>query len=212
MFFYLVIQFSLLLSPRYVFTTTTGLLLIIPVLNLIIPLPETVHFYTRAIIFEFVLGMICYKIFVSNWFRLGYGPSVVLALFIMLALPILELSAIKVDRLFLFGIPAFVLLLSCLQIERYTRAPLFLVLLGDASYSLYLSHPFIVNIFEKFITPGEGASEAQLVLAFILSVSACIVAAVLSYKLFERPAKVLVYQWLALNRAEQSLPAMEKPM
>ena len=59
-----------------------------------------------------------------------------------------------------------------------------LVLLGDASYSLYLLH--FVIIWAAFVKFGRAVTSP---LGIGLLILACLVAAIVSYKLIEQPAR-----------------------
>jgi exopolysaccharide production protein ExoZ len=68
--------------------------------------------------------------------------------------------------------------------------------LGDASYSLYLLHPFVLfTVSMAYRRFGALQAIPLPVLVAVLIVVASIVA-ILSYRLFERPSARLVSQWL----------------
>ena len=102
-------------------------------------------FYAQTIVFEFVLG-VCIAFYLS---RFGTMPVVAGGLAIGMGLLLMfgiDWSA-SADRLFTWGGAAALLLLGALWLEPWTArirllAPL--SFLGDASYSIYLSHTFVV--------------------------------------------------------------------
>lgn len=100
----------------------------------------------NPIIFEFLLGVGIAKLPRAE--RLGFPLLAFgLALFALSPLAIYqEVTAINADtsilRAVFWGVPAALVLYSCLCLERYFAASIFAIplLLGDASYSIYLFH------------------------------------------------------------------------
>jgi peptidoglycan/LPS O-acetylase OafA/YrhL len=69
-----------------------------------------------------------------------------------------------------------------------------LAVLGDASYALYLVHPFVIRgMREAALRLGLHAPVPYIVLALAASV----IAALLVYRFFEKPATRLVRRWLS---------------
>ncbi|HEX4426016.1 MAG TPA: hypothetical protein VH079_11495, partial [Terriglobales bacterium] len=58
---------------------------------------------------------------------------------------------------------------------------------GDASYSLYLFHPYVVQLVSKKIVPFTVLTPMAVV-ALIGTVGLCCLFAIASFKLFERPS------------------------
>lgn len=95
---------------------------------------------TSLILFEFVAGMIAGYLFLYR------EPLPASAAFVLLAVgsALLILQAIPGDRLFTRGIPALMIVIAATSLERANRVPDSKIgkILGDASYSIYLSHLF----------------------------------------------------------------------
>lgn len=95
-------------------------------------------------------------------------------------------------RTLYFGIPAFFVLLGAVSLERYARvaAPRLLCALGDASYSLYLSHVLVISavarFYARFALPALG-----LWVGTALCFAIAIAAGYLSYRVIERPLNEL---------------------
>ena len=109
-------------------------------------------------------------------------------------------------RLALYGLPA-LLLVGAVALARPTgiRLPAPLVVLGDASYSLYLVHLLVLTATRLVarrlgFTPTTLADE---VLFVAIGCVAAILAAILSYVLFERPVTRLLR-----GRIDPPRPAM----
>ena len=90
-------------------------------------------------------------------------------------------------RCFKFGIPAFLMCLGCTQMEGWLRkSPSDLwALLGDASYSVYLVHPFALAlgalVLRKFDVHAHGTVFVGLLVLF------SVLAGLLCYRWLEQP-------------------------
>jgi exopolysaccharide production protein ExoZ len=96
-------------------------------------------------------------------------------------------------RAFYFGVPAFLLVLGAVSMEAHMRvtAPRVLRVLGDASYSLYLSHVLVISavgrIYARFALDKFGPAIGTL-----LCIVTAIVAGFLSYRVVENPLNDLL--------------------
>ena len=109
------------------------------------PASVPLAFYARSIMFEFILGM-CIAHAVQHY---RAPPPVMGALAIMAGLLLMfGISwGARTDRLLTWGGASALLLLGALWLEPWTartRLAAPLSFLGDASYSIYLSHTFVV--------------------------------------------------------------------
>lgn len=112
------------------------------------PSSPMLGFYTRPMVLEFGLGMLLGL----AWPRLNpperlvwpLAAAAAVAFAVMLAAPSLWP---EVDRLFVFGLPATVIVAAGLALERRGRAARWrwLQALGAASYAVYLSHFFVTQ-------------------------------------------------------------------
>jgi peptidoglycan/LPS O-acetylase OafA/YrhL len=98
------------------------------------------------------------------------------------------------SRYFTWGIPAFVLLGSLMLLDRNgsVRWPRFLLLLGDASYSLYLIHIFVFCIVTRLLEaagivgPEHTGAGVEALMVALCTVSA-VAAGIFVYKTVELP-------------------------
>ncbi len=86
------------------------------------------------------------------------------------------------------GLPAAIMVGACVLGPPWRRRPLALALaaIGDASYSLYLSHPFVTRVLRNaWLTsvPGSLPLSAYVVLASL----GAVLGALLLYRCVERP-------------------------
>ena len=141
------------------------------------------------LVLEFVLGMLVARAFLSR--RLQAIPSCVaipLGLAGLLCLAVVPTHG-NWQRCCFWGIPASVTLTACLAMEAHlTRImPRLLIKLGEASYSLYLTHGFFLPVIGMVVFKiGLSPEEAGMTL-----MSSCLiissVASLLVYRFVEVP-------------------------
>ena len=127
----------------------------------------------------------------------GLAGTLLFACFSYLVLP-------DTGRVLYVGIPAAGVLYCAVTLERlgYSAGAPIIRKLGDASYMLYLSHPFIVGLFSlAFHRLGGGAALAGvLIIGALMATSA---AALLLHALVEKP----LTNWLRRRLPGVSSPA-----
>lgn len=145
------------------------------------------RFYGNPIMLEFVFG-IGIALLIER--RLLLAPKAALALIVIAAAMLLGADLAHASlRVLTFGLPAALIVyaLCCLELGGVMKNLPLLKWLGDASYSIYLTHIFSLaacRLVFSYLEPHHSINE----LAFIvvgLGVSALV--GVLTYRLFERP-------------------------
>lgn len=133
-------------------------------------------FYGNSIIFEFVFGGI-----VSALWDNGRLPARGWWLVICGALLMIGPQFTAVPRFLSYGFPAALILVGILAEERYASLPRMrsFKLLGDASYSIYLWHLFVVTSAFRFL----GTSPT----VFALSILGGVSVGLTSFWLIEKP-------------------------
>lgn len=151
-------------------------------------------FGVHAIILEFILGMLAGYLYVNQRFKsagylmLGIG---VLGLFSSIFYTI-DLS----HRVLVWGLPAFFLVLGSCYIRQIGRG--FLVLLGSASYGIYLMHTLTLPIYFKLIKVGGLVPRGLWADLSVLGCMAFTAAVgVVIYRFYERPVDRVLSQWHA---------------
>lgn len=201
MFFYAVTFVCILVFDQKLSVWACQLLLFVLVIvfQFVEPFSYPIAFYSQGIVLEFVLGSLLYYIWKNQTLSRN---SLLRTLFISLgaaALPFMCYAdyALKYDRLFIFGFPAFFLANAMLMLEPYinkeNRFIQTAILIGDASYAMYLAHPFIIYafirlIFARFPTTSIPIQFAELLITLL---AVCIVS-ILIHKKYEKP----VMNWL----------------
>jgi peptidoglycan/LPS O-acetylase OafA/YrhL len=160
------------------------------------------RFYTNPLILEFVFG-ICVYLLHARFPRLFQTRTKVILGIFVASLFVRELTP-NLHWIFANGIPAAVLVAATLSWRpRQTPMIVFVVLLGDASYSLYLSHPYIVQALVAALPEGTGLVP-QVGVGIAASVIS-IAVSILLYRIIERPAQTLLNGWLGARK--RNLPA-----
>lgn len=195
-YFYLVFSLLLAFHERWLVplmmlwgvASITGCLLLAPIEN------PTILLITNPLTLEFIAGGLVARLHFSGnsfagwpfliiaiaWWLLGYGICVKLGL-----AP--ELS--NWLRVLIFGIPAAISVCALVSMEKNSKwqLPSWLVLIGDASYSVYLSHTLVFaaiwRIWGEFGVAGSLGNGIVLVTMFFSS----LVIGKASFQLIERP-------------------------
>ena len=195
MFFYLMFAAGLALPHKRlgVLAVTVVLVGLVGAGLLTHPVSVIGRFYTSPVMIEFALGMaiglgapyLAERASVA--FKALAGLGVVGGVLAALTLPVLFPDH---TSLLLCGLPATVAVGSAVALERWgwSIRSRFVLLLGNISYSIYLTHPFVTRAVERLSTrvaPGWPSGLALLLLAFAGTVAVGLVA----HHTLERPMR-----------------------
>ena len=185
-FFYALVAFSIWLTEDRTLRVTALMLCICVAAGAMIDGNRIFVFYTQPIILEFVFGILIWnygaRLTALRYFRIIW----------LLALPpiflALAVSDIYTDeiRFLIWGLPAAFFVLGA--IPFFTAQLPWLARLGDWSFSTYLLHIYVIQLFVKLVaaravgSPLLLAVESMLVLLLIALISAA------QFSWFERPA------------------------
>ena len=190
MMFYVVFASGLLMPRR------AGMVFIVLVIGALAALSTVdlsrfvaLDFWASAIVLEFLFGIGLAGIYLSG-LRIDRWTS---ALFVIASIGAMLLAKkVNADteysnlRFVWMGIPAFMLCAGLSLVREQGVASgvgKALVLGGDASYALYLSHPFVINLV-GIVWAKIGINSDALYI--IVSISAAVLAAILIHVYFER--------------------------
>lgn len=203
MMFYVIFAFCLFFGRRSGILICQIVLIAMAALGALLR-PESIPLraWTDPIVTEFAYGLVLYQIWSAKKIgRLPLSLSVVgcVALYGLmawvegvmpnLALYVLQPAAHDALRPLLFGLPAAALVAFMLGLEQRVWFPALLVVVGDASYSLYLFHPYVLGALKRSMDISSGYQRfAFLVAALGLSVMVALVL----YAAIEKPSRVFL--------------------
>ena len=181
MLFYSIFALSLMINKKYRGFISSYILLTIFFISAYInsfPLKA----YNDFIIFEFILGMIIYLII----FKKNYIESFLMLLAIIIGCLFHEINLN--NRLLIYGLPSMIIMFLIILKFQNLKLSKFILMLGAGSYSLYLTHPYIIQFFDRFTNWFSGDF-----LQKSLSVFLCIILAntfaILTCKYYELPIR-----------------------
>ena len=145
--------------------------------------------YFDFIFFEFIFGMTAFVIWkkFKNKIPLNLFNHLIFLLFLFLTTFIL--NYFYAIRSISYGVPAFILLIYFLFFLNDKRFPKIFVTLGDASYCIYLLHPYIVQSFYKIFEIGKHGLIIESFFTMIITILVCLIS-ILIYKLIELPINI----------------------
>jgi len=201
MFFYVWFAISLRLSPRWSPLVCSGwLIALMLAIHAIGSTNPIAQFYARPIVLEFCFGIAVFYVF--QWCsarrdRLARIPGLRPALLIILVGGLVAIIVLEqyyrdtVPRYLIAGIPSFFVVASALVLERVfglaTKNRL-IYLLGEASYIIYLVHPYIIFSVLRVAIKDTSALSTPGLLVVILGLLALTSAiAIAIHVWFEKP-------------------------
>ena len=212
MFFYLVFALGLPFRRRLGVPLVAGGLLGLVLLGSLVVLPQPLRFLVNPILIDFLLGMGLGTLYLAGWRftpRLALA-AVLLAAALFAAATLAGFNAVpnvpdRFPRWIAWGIPAALLFAGAVLREDRAAAPWpALVLLGDASYAIYLLHPLVIiglrpvlPVLLAGISGSPGGFIVVVGLLFLLATLAIVALGALAIHLwFERP----LARWLGRGR------------
>jgi len=159
----------------------------------------SLQFYARPLVFEFVFGIVIF--YLLYWverhraaLQAVTGGKIMLLLALALALVAIffieSRQGFGLARQVSAGIPAFLIVLCAILLERIYRVTInsrTLFLLGEASYILYLIHPYIIFGVLRTVLRGNhaGLLATAAIIVALMALSSAIAVAIHVY--FEKP-------------------------
>ena len=200
MFFYVALAIGLAVVPRRAVWIGSGLILAILAACSFVPHPSpVVQFYSDPIIIEFVMGVLGFYVcksvgtvsstsLKSILLVLGIAAALALSVFQAFHLYLTHVRAISLGIAAWIAVCASVLLAS----SGWDTRNKFFILIGDASYILYLVHTFVLYFLDRALAhrlgPRLGHWLADTTVSGVLiGVTASVALSVLLHLYAERP-------------------------
>jgi len=192
-FFYLLFAAALIWSRRTAVLVLTGAMVAMAALGKLLALPQPLEFWMSPIILEFTFGMVL-ALLKTEGIVLSRGLRAALVIGGVGALA--AGAALDLPRVLAHGLPAALFVAgAALGADRErpkTRLARMGVALGDASYALYLIHPFVIRAGRELtLHSGLGTLIGPWgYLAMVLAGS--VLASLLVFRWYERPVTELI--------------------
>ena len=154
------------------------------------------RYATSPMVFEFIFGV--FLAYLVSQGRLKLSPTACLGLAIVALVAMTAFAGVSLSvtgdtpngwwRVAAFGMPSVLLVLAAYSADRegYTL-PRWLVLMGDSSYSTYLSHVLVLSVLGYAWVWVGGFLAISSVFMLPLMVVACVIYGWLSYRFIEKP-------------------------
>jgi peptidoglycan/LPS O-acetylase OafA/YrhL len=189
MFFY--ILFAIVLATRLPRLPALAPVLILMAFGWTIPFVArhgTLHFYANTMQLEFLYGM-ALAACIPFVRKIPAPLAMLLAIAGFLPLLLWHSPAMILWGGILWGIPALAVVTAAVALESPfgARTPKWLLEIGDASYSIYLVHGFVVPVVCILFARYGSRGPYVLPLALIVSIIVATLAGDLVYRLIERP-------------------------
>ena len=208
-FFYFLFGLSLYLPRRYRMRAFVALFILLTAIGALFhPSSAIFSTYTDSLLLEFVLGVLIGHFLVRKLPRSVMTIGVSLLIMSGVAsLAIQMFVTVSLPRAVAYGLPAASLVAAALWLEHKQLVPRVwvFILLGDASYSLYLLHGFVLAILRRVWARYSNVNLVSTHIAFVLvSTLAAELVAVAVFKYAERPTTRILttaLRGLGTNRA-----------
>lgn len=206
MFFYAIFALAIMLPRRAGVTVTVALFGSLAIAGALFRFEDPVlRFWTDAIILEFCFGMLL-GVAAPRLAALKPRTGLLLMLVGLAAFGALHGLLSPAPRFLAFGIPATLLVAGAIVLDL-RGAPLrsqLLEAIGNASYSLYLSHMFVVRGLSAVWNRAAFVPSSLLFCA--VAIIAAIVVALVVARWFELPLHRAMKQRLALDASRRIAP------
>lgn len=198
MFFYALFALALVLRRELAVLAVCAALVTLVLVGIVLDnwlageAPTALVFWSRPIVLEFALGMML-ALAREHGLRLS-GPlrwSLAIAALVMLHLDPLAGSGNRFAGLVGYGLPALMLVAACALGHGgeggSTLMTRFGARLGDASYALYLLHPFVSRALKEIALRLPLPADAAVPVFLVLALCGSLMVAMIVYVVFERP-------------------------
>ncbi|WP_426123163.1 acyltransferase family protein [Pararhizobium sp. PWRC1-1] len=193
-FFYGVVALSIWLSGDRTLLVAALILCTCAALGALIDGDKIFEFYTQPIILEFVLGILIWNYGASIHRKRWFKPLWLLGLPLIFAAVALSGIYSNEIRFMLWGVPSALFVLGAIPLFSM-RLP-WLARLGDWSFSTYLLHIYVIQLFVKVMASAVADSYGLLAFEAMIALGVIMLVSALQFSCFERPATQVLNRWL----------------
>jgi exopolysaccharide production protein ExoZ len=207
MFFYAIFAFCLFIKPRLVSLSLLFAILTLLVLFKILwqPTALEVKFFTDPFLLEFAMGAaLCLALVYLPLKNTSRWPLVILGAIAASSFVWMTRLSPDISHVLSMGVPASILVFVAVMLDRTRiRWPDALILLGDASYSIYLTHFFVTQIVVIFARRLHLQNMVALGLFLLIAMVVVGFVGVLVHILIEKPLNSRVRAWIGLTPSKR---------
>lgn len=163
------------------------------------------EFYAGYYMLEFPAGMLLWVLYQRHGqqqISKQGGLFAMLGLIVLLTLVDIRWNGV-IDRLWLFALPSMLLVWLALIYEPHVgKGPLVRlgVLIGDASYSIYMTHIFVIEFLHKLVPRVIPGFSLDNVPGILFGLTLSLVVGILIDLYFYKPAVRIIGDWLRARR------------
>lgn len=209
MFFYLCIWIAMSISKRYYLLLTFALMgFAYVVLGKVIDHHVLNYFFRSPLLLEFVFGMLTFFLYrhVAS-IKVNAFYLLIIALLNYIFMAYTEVHNSNLNRIFMWGVPAVILLMSFIYLEesifvQYKTKLSVLLNIGDASYAIYLSHLYIVLGIKRVVSHHVDAINIYSPLGILITVVMSLIFGHLIYIFCDKPLSLMAKKML-LNSSKK---------
>ena len=190
LYFYFLFLFTFLFSIKHLYFLIPTFILLLLTYLLFISNGNN-HFFYSPFLLEFFAGVLLYM-YKKYLMKLWILPIALLLMFFSYRYGIMHETKNGIYRIATFGLGALFIVLSALILEtkKIYRAHKYFIALGDASYTLYLSHLIILQLFWATGLRNLFTTNTSIVLplfGFLFILLVCILFSLFYYRTIEKP-------------------------
>jgi peptidoglycan/LPS O-acetylase OafA/YrhL len=209
-FFYVVLALSLFISKRRPLLIASAIVLAIVAISSVFAAQSAIaNFYSNPVILEFILGLIAFycvhAIPQGSASQLKYLWVAIMTV-ALISLPLIEGFNLfpSVSTVLRFGPLSFLLIWSSclLAIGGSDIRPGLIVLIGDASYTLYLVHPYIEMLLDRVVATHIPLFHITTIFGCLFAVAVAVAVSIWLYLKVDKP--VLSYLTKRLCRSHHA--------
>ncbi len=190
MFFYVLFG-AAMLTGKARYAVLSLILLTLATLGLFIHSDNAlIRFYTSPLILEFLFGIALYKAQGYYAGRINRNTAIMV---LLLGFALLAMTIPTLGRFLAYGIPAVFIVGAAIIVFENKHLPL-LQLMGDASYSIYITHLFALEfaVYLAHLLNLNDPSPMNMVLALGMQMIMATIVGVIVHKIIEKPLTSLL--------------------
>ena len=193
MFFYFVVWVSLIITKHPLKISSSVIIFLFVYFAHFSQDSPANSFFGNDIILEFILGLIAFRFYNSNYKKKYNFVFLIIIILLSSSFRVyVENEGIMTSRLLYYGIPSFLIVLSCVFLENYipklnSKLISLLVSMGDASYSTYLTHWYVIVFSRKIFSEDLNLYNFHSLMGTIITFVLCLIVGQIIHLFIDNP-------------------------